>query len=290
MSDVSRMLQRFQKFPVEFEASATVEVFASRLPHPGDGAVIAHYAARPGSWTHQLFRTAKAHGLEKCPHRYLSMPEAKTVADLIEDVRMFPMLTGGRTADELRRHVGGRVYLSGRRDEIPSGHFGGRYEWSADWLKRGDLVRAHMGAVQYWSSYGRPVPALLAAYGEDGRTDYEWRMGCLEFIRWDDGRTLVTARANNGFASQWVAVLDVGAADVESMIPQEQRDFLATERKKMRQAWEVPQTFAVSWYDRANNQGGVFLETDIKQVKAVADEKRAAGFEVDSIKPHKPEV
>jgi hypothetical protein len=237
-SDTEQMLARFARHPLEFAASNTVDEFVSRLgtDKPGDGAVIAQYVAHPESWTRYLWRTAKAHGLDAAPHRPLYVPEAKSLSELVEDVRYLPTPEGGLYRDQALAAVGGRMFISGSRsprDEIPFGSVGGKRDWSPRFA--GERVRRHMGGKTY-ATYGRPAKPLLDAWNrviDDSRGS----LATLELIRWDDGRTLCVARHVGGIFTLWAALLSPGSANAVELMPPEDRALIETERQAERAAW-----------------------------------------------------
>lgn len=232
--EVADMLARFQRHPEAFAKAHTPAEFCDLLGDTGDAGVIAHYIKVPDTWTYYLWRQAKAQGLDTCTHRVLYMPEAKRLSEIVEDVRFLPQLEGGGTRDEYARHTDGRVYLSGHRASgIPCGTMGGKRDWSPDWLTRGEKVRRHMGG-KFYGTYARPTAAAQEVFAKIvGGT-----IGGLEFVRWDDGRTLTIARdKDSGIFQLWLALLAPGECDAMALMSDGDRKLYESNKAADLAAW-----------------------------------------------------
>lgn len=234
MTDTFDMLARFQRHPEAFVKATTPEEFIT-LIKGNDAKVLPLYLQKDNSWTRYLWRTAKAHGLKDCPHQVLYMPEAKALSEIITDVRFLPLPTGGKTRDETRRQVENRIFISGlrARDSVPFDSVGGKRDWSPDWLARGEKVRRHMGGTSY-GTYAYPTAAANAAFN----SIIGGRIGGLELIAWDNGRTLCIARDNDGgIFTLWMALLSPGQADARQLMPEADQRLIAENKQAEREAW-----------------------------------------------------
>ena len=240
-SDTRAMLERFQRHPEAFARSETLEQFAANIGG-GEGENLARYV---GGWADYSFRTAKTHGLDKAPARPLYCPEARTLADLVEDVRFIPTPPGGMYRDEARAYVDGRffVYSSHRQgragedggESLPRYSVGAEYGYSSTRDGAGNPIRRQSGGVDH-ATYARPTKALADAWAAIVDST-PGTISALELIRWADGRTLAVASHINGIFDLWAAVLDPGAADGLALMPEADRALVEAERAKMRDAW-----------------------------------------------------
>lgn len=238
MSDTSDMFRRFQRHPEALEQADTVEkfvelVYAGPAKGHADAGVIEHFIRGQHAWTRYVFRTLKAHGIDTAPSRPLYVPEAKTLTDIVWDVRFLPCPEGGQTREQNLQQVGHRLFLSGLRSkgDIPFGTMGGTRSWSPGWLKRGEKIRQHNGGKTY-GCYARPQTAVLEAW----RSIVGGVIDALEFVRWDDGRTLVLARGEKTF-ELWLALLDPGACGAATLMPFEDQQLIADNKAAAIAAW-----------------------------------------------------
>lgn len=235
MRDTEEMLARFRRHPEAFAASDTPEAFAA-LVSGGDSAIVTMYTQGGDTWARYLFRTAKAHGLETCPHKPLYVPEARALSELIEDVRYLPLPEGGITREQYKERVGGRTFISGLRSggNVPFGRVGGARDWSPDHLKNGQRVRRHSGSKSH-GTYARPTPLLRDAFAKV----IGGKIGGIELIRWSCGRVLVIVNdSDSGIFRMWAALLDGDKADAAALMPQDDRDIIAREKAADAAAWE----------------------------------------------------
>jgi hypothetical protein len=219
----------------EFKAANTLEEFISLIPDNRASWQIGMMKSaieKYGSeyWGHRYFATIKNHGFMT---RALELPNVRKAAELFESVALYPMSTGGRASSYAET---GAVFIStsGRDNGFAYfGPLGARYDWSPDWLKRGEKVRRQSGG-QNWLTGGVPSPALKNCWG--ACEDPEWRLSTVEVIKWEDGRFLAVGRARNGFSSRWLAVLDAGES-VMPMLSEWERGEIAAEKAAQAAAW-----------------------------------------------------
>lgn len=218
-----------ERFPAEFAASATFADFAASLDAstPGPGRLLQHVATTyPEQWE-RYYRTIKTHGFVS---RSLLLPEARKASDVFADVSLYPYQTG-IYRDETAYLLAGAAFVSSTRakDFVYFGRLGAKYEWSRDWLARGERLGSVSGGVQ-WLTAAKPTAAVVEAFGPVSVE--EWGLSTFEAVQWSDGRTLIIARCNNGFGVQWVAVLDKGETAF-SMLGEHERGEIEAERARM---------------------------------------------------------
>lgn len=225
-----------EQFAEQFAAANTFVEFAASLDanKPGPGRLLQSIAERyPDSWE-LSFQTIKEHGFTGGP---LLFPKAHKVADIFADVKLYPYATGGKRRDEIDYVRDGYAFVScvtRAKGFAYFGHLGARYDWSPTWLERGEKVRRLQGG-QYWLTAAKPTQAVVDAYGSGCGAD-EWDLATFEAVTREDGRTLIVARANNGFGSRWLALLDVGESALP-MLSDHERGEIAAEYEAQREAW-----------------------------------------------------
>lgn len=223
-----------EQFPEEFAAASSFVEFAKALDasRPGPGRLLQAIAEQyPGSWE-PYFQTVKEHGFVLRP---LLLPKARTVRDIFASVALYPS-QNGVYRDEVNYVKAGAAYISAMR--APgfdyADRLGATYEWSPKWLKRGEKICSIRGGER-WVTAAVPTEEVVATYGS-GVGSGEWDLATFEVIRWEDGRHLVCVRSNNGFSSQWLAILDAGETAL-SMLSEAELSRIAAERQRKLEAW-----------------------------------------------------
>lgn len=232
MTDVSRTLDYIRRHPDAFAVAPTLAAFVAAIPDTAAARVLAPYV---GGWADLAYRGAKAHGLDLTPHRVLFCPEARDIAELVEDVRYLPLARCGLYRDQALALVGNRTFvMSSRCPDVPFGSVGGKCDWSPDWLAKGEKVRRRMGATAY-GTYCRPSSVIATGLADGGYgTD---PISTLDLVRWHDGRTLVTARYDDYPGTPWLAVLDAGKCDLVALMPEKDREIIAENKRAEIEAW-----------------------------------------------------
>lgn len=230
------LIKYSEQFPAEFAAANSFAEFAASLDgsKPGPGRLLQHIAEKYGDAWDKSFRTIKAHG--SSPSRALLMPEAKTVRDLFADVSLYPYETGGKYRDQIQYVRAGAAFISANRASGFAffGRLGAVYEWSKEWLARGDKVRSVRGGSQ-WLTAAIPTQATVDAFGAIAGPG-EWELATFEAVEWNDGRILIVARCNNGFGQRWLALLQPGETAL-SMLDDHERGEIEAERAREAEAY-----------------------------------------------------
>lgn len=224
-----------EQFPQEFATADTFADFAAALDasKSGPGRLLQSIAERyPERWEN-AFQTIKHHGFTG---RELLMPSAHKVADIFEAVKLYPMQRGGLYRDQVQHTRDGYAFVSALRAKgfAYFGHLGARYDWSPEWLKRGEHIRRLQGGEHYLTG-AKPTQAVIDAYGS-GCGAGEWDLATFEAIQRDDGRILIVANAHNGFGSRWLALLDAGESALP-MLTDHERGEIEAEHAAQREAW-----------------------------------------------------
>jgi hypothetical protein len=222
-----------EQFAEQFAAANTFAEFAASLDasKPGPGRLLQHIAEQyPDSWE-LSFRTIKAHGFVG---RELLLREAKAVEDIFAAVSLYEYATGGMYRDQIPYVRDGFAFVSALRceDFAYFGRLGAIYDWSPDWLKRGEKIRRVHGGTQYLTA-AKPTQAVIDAYGPAGAG--EWDLATFEVIK-HETNLLVTVRANNGFGERWLAVLPLGSSALP-MMGEHERGEIAAEQARQVEAW-----------------------------------------------------
>lgn len=224
-----------EQFPSEFAAADSFRAFANSLDgsKPGPGKLLQHIAETyPESWE-LSFQTIKEHGFTGGP---LLLPHARTARELFSDVSLYPYATGAHYRDQIDYVRAGAAFVSVLRSKgfAYFGRLGATYEWSPEWLKRGEKIKRVSGGIQYVTA-AKPTQAVIDAYGPCGAG--EWDLATFEIVKRDDGRQLVVARANNGFGSRWLALLDPGET-ATALMSDHERGEIAAEEARQADAWK----------------------------------------------------
>jgi hypothetical protein len=225
-----------EQFPAEFKAAATFHDFAFSLDAstPGKGRLLQHIAeAYPGTWE-KAYQTIKEHGFTGGE---LALPHARKASDLFAEVSLYEYQTGGRYREQTNYVAAGAAFVSGvsRADGFAYfGRLGAKYEWSPEWLARGEKIRKVSGGIQYLTA-AKPTQAVIDAYGPCGAGD--WDLATFEAVRRDDGRILIVARSHNGFGNRWLALLDAGET-ANALLGEHERGEIAAEMARQAEAWK----------------------------------------------------
>lgn len=223
-----------EQFPAEFASASTFAEFANKLDasKPGPGRLLQHIAATyPDSWE-LSFRTIKSHGFVG---KALLLPEARKASDIFADVSLYPYGIGQTNRNDCPMVQAGAAFISALRakDFAYFGRLGAKYEWSPEWLKRGEKIRRISGGEQ-WLTGAKPTQAVIDAFGPV--TADEWGLATFEIVKRDDGRLLVIARCRNGFGERWLALLDAGESALP-MLGDHERGEIAAEEARQVEAW-----------------------------------------------------
>ncbi len=211
-----------EAFPAEFAAADSFAAFAAALDgsKPGPGKLLQHIAAKyPGSYE-RAFQTIKAHGFTG---RALLLPHARKAADIFAHVGLYPYETGGLYRHQLQYVQAGAAFVSGHRAK-GFDYFG---RLGADYVRDG---RPYISGGLQVLTAAKPTPAVIEAYGH-GPGAGEWDLATFEAVRWEDGRTLITLQAVNGFGRDWLCILDAGESAF-AMLSEHERGEIEAERAR----------------------------------------------------------
>lgn len=254
--EISDLYEYTQRHPEQFAAANCFDQFAKALDgsKPGTGKLLQHIAAKyPGTWDN-AFLTIKNHGYVG---KALLLPHARKASDIFAAVKLFAG-QGGVFRHELEHIKQGFAFVSALRSKDFEffGYLDGVYDWSPDWLARGEKLR-RVAKGKHYGTYARPTKAVIDCFGDVGAE--EWDLATFEAIQRDDGRILITVRCNNGFGTRWLALLDAGESALP-LLSEKEREQIAAEKQKQIAAWgsdTIPE-WTVSGEDRAQGVIGIF--------------------------------
>lgn len=168
--------------------------------------------------------------------RALVMPHAKTVRELFADVSLYPYQMGGYRSDTEYVKAGACFVMGSRAKGFQFfGRLGATYEWSKEWLARGEKLRSVRGGNQ-WLTAAKPTQELVKAYGAKPGSD-DWDLSTFEVVDWADGRRLVIGRCHNGFGVRWIALLNAEETAL-SMLGDHERGEIEAEEARQKDAYK----------------------------------------------------
>lgn len=212
-----------EQFPEAFTNAETFDAFAAQLDgsKPGPGKLLQHIAAKyPGSWD-ASYRTIKKHGFTAKP---LLLPEATKARDIFADVGLYPYQCGCYR-HEVEYVRAGAAFVSGRRADRAAKDTGFDYfgRLGASYVRNG---KPYISGGKQVLTAAKPTDAVKSVYSDAGAG--EWNLASFEAITWEDGRTLITVRATNGFVERWLCILDPGETAF-ALLPERDRMAIAAE-------------------------------------------------------------
>lgn len=182
-----------------------------------------------GGWADRLYKTYKHHGHLSGPIvRSLFMPEVKRLEEIVYDVRYLPLPPNGSYASEAKSAVDNRIFVTATRAKgVPFGYVGAKYDWSPEWLVRGEKIGRVSNGKRY-GTYARLKSEAIEQW--EKHIANQNAISSIELTDWDNGKTLVCIRHENSLLGMWLALVD-SSQTMFDLLPEDEKDLVRLDEK-----------------------------------------------------------